>query len=144
MALLEKHLLIKRSKIPRAGKGLFTKVDIKKGTLIVEYKGKVTTWKEIQQNRSFNAYVYYINRNHVIDAKPFRQYAGRYANDANGITKLKGLRNNCSYKITDHKVFIKAMKKIVAGEEIFVSYGKEYWDVIRYNNRLKRKAWKKH
>jgi uncharacterized protein len=143
MALLEKHLLIKRSKIPQAGKGLFTTIDIKKGTLIVEYKGRVTTWKEIQHDKNFNAYVYYINRNRVIDAKPFKQHLGRYANDANGIAKLKGVRNNSSYKVRNNKVFIKAIKHITAGEEILVSYGKGYWDVIKYNNRLKKNLSKK-
>ncbi len=77
MALLEKYLLIKRSKIPKAGKGLFTTIDIKKGSFIVECKGRVTTWKEIQQSKGFNGYMYYINRNHVIDVKPFKQYLGR-------------------------------------------------------------------
>jgi len=140
MALLEKHLLVKRSKIPLSGKGLFTTCDIKKGAFIVEYKGVVTTWKKIQQSKVFNAYVYYINRNHVIDATPYKQYLGRYANDANGITRLKGITNNCTYTIKDNKVFIKAIKNIVAGEEILVSYGKEYWDIIKYNNRLKKKT----
>jgi SET domain-containing protein len=139
MALLEKYLLVKRSKIPLSGKGLFTTCDIKKETFIVEYKGVVVTWKEIQRSKVFNAYVYYINRNHVIDAKPYRQYLGRYANDANGITRLKGVINNCTYTIKDNKVFIKAIKNIPAGEEILVSYGKEYWDVIKYNKNLKKK-----
>lgn len=140
MGLLEKKLLIKRSKIPKAGKGLFTTVDIEKGTFIVEYKGRLTTWKKIQQGKGFNGYMYYINRNHVIDAKPYKKYLGRYANDAHGLTRLKGVRNNSTYTVIDNKVFIKAVKNITAGEEIFVSYGKEYWDVIRYNNRLKEKS----
>ena len=44
MALLEKELEIRTSTIPDAGKGLFTKIPISKGTRIVEYKGTVTTW----------------------------------------------------------------------------------------------------
>ena len=40
MALLEKHLFVKESTIPGAGKGLFTKVDIAKGSRVVEYKGR--------------------------------------------------------------------------------------------------------
>ena len=51
MPLLEKHLVIKRSKIPGAGKGLFTKKFIEKGTRIVQYKGKLTVWKAIQQQQ---------------------------------------------------------------------------------------------
>jgi hypothetical protein len=69
MALLEKKLFIKKSTVPKAGKGLFTSVDIPKGTLIIQYKGDIKTWKEITENPVFNGYVYYINKDHVIDAK---------------------------------------------------------------------------
>ncbi len=136
MALLEKQLLIKTSKIPGAGKGLFTKCFIAKGTFIIQYKGKITTWKEVQQSKNFNGYVFYINRNRVIDAKPFTKHLARYANDASGISKIKGLRNNSNYVHEKDKVFIKAIKDIQPGEEILVSYGKDYWDVIKYNKKL--------
>ncbi|PZR24775.1 MAG: SET domain-containing protein-lysine N-methyltransferase, partial [Azospira oryzae] len=49
MALLEKHLYVKKSTLPGAGKGLFTKVFIPKGTRIIEYKGEVLTWKEVEK-----------------------------------------------------------------------------------------------
>lgn len=134
MPLLEKHLVIKRSKIPGAGKGLFTKKFIEKGTRIVQYKGKLTVWKAIQQQQ-FNGYVYYIKRNLVIDARNYTKTFGRYANDAKGIGKLKKLNNNSRYVEDGQKVFIEAIKDINAGEEILVSYGKEYWDAVRYNKR---------
>ena len=69
MALLEKHLVVKDSSIPGSGKGLFTKIFIPKGTRIVEYKGKITTWKEVK-NEHDNGYIYTINNNHVINARP--------------------------------------------------------------------------
>ena len=50
MALLEKHLVVKRSTLPKAGKGLYTKVSIHRGKIIVEYKGKVTTWKDVNDD----------------------------------------------------------------------------------------------
>ena len=134
MPLLEKHLVIKRSKIPGAGKGLFTKKFIEKGTRIVQYKGKLTVWKAIQQQQ-FNGYVYYFKRNLVIDARNYTKTFGRYANDAKGIGKLKKLNNNSRYVEDGQKVFIEAIKDINAGEEILVSYGKEYWDAVRYNKR---------
>lgn len=136
MPLLEKFLVIKRSKIPGAGKGLFTKQFIAKGTRIVEYKGKTTTWKAVQEQPGFNGYVYYIKRNLVIDAKKYIKAFGRYANDARGISKLKNVANNSSYLIDGERVFIEAVKDINAGDEILVAYGKEYWDVIRHNKRL--------
>ncbi len=143
MALLEKQLVIKRSKIPGAGKGLFTKKFIPKGTRIVEYKGRVTTWKEVSSGDHFNGYVYYFTRNYVIDARPTLKAAGRYANDAKGISKIKGITNNCRYVEEGKKVFIEATKDIPANGEILVAYGKKYWDVILENNRLEELEKKK-
>ncbi len=136
MALLEKQLVIKRSILPAAGKGLFTKKPIAKGTRVVEYKGKITTWKEVDDDNGKNGYIYYINRNHVIDAKPFSKTFGRYANDANGLKKLRLVKNNARYVIDNLRVYIEAVKDIPAGGEILVRYGKEYWDIIRHNIKL--------
>lgn len=136
MALLEKQLQIKKSGIPQSGKGLFTKKAIPKGTRIVEYKGRITTWKEVQKDKNFNGYIYYIKRDHVIDALPYTKALGRYANDARGLKKIKGLTNNAEYVEDGNKVFIEAKKDIPAGGEILVSYGKEYWDVIKHNNKI--------
>ena len=141
MALLEKQLVVKRSTIPNSGKGLFTKEFIPKGTRIVEYKGKPTTWKDVNIDEGRNGYIYYINRNNVIDAMPFPQHLARYANDAQGLSKVKGITNNCRY-VSDMdtlRVYIEAVKDIPAGREILVQYGKEYWDVIKYNLKLDEK-----
>ena len=136
MNFSEKDLVVRRSTLPAAGQGLFTKLFIPKGTRIVEYKGKISTWKEATQKNIENAYVYYITRNKVIDASSYKKAKGRFANDARGLKKIRGLLNNATYTIQDDHVFIQAIKDIPAGSEIFVSYGKEYWDAIRYNLRL--------
>jgi SET domain-containing protein len=138
MALLEKQLVVKRSTIPNSGKGLFTKKFIPKGSRIVEYKGKPTTWKEVNIDEGRNGYIYYINRNHVIDAMPFPKYLGRYANDAQGMSRVKGITNNSRYiaDMDTMRVYIEAVKDIPAGNEILVQYGKEYWDVIKHNLRI--------
>ncbi len=139
MALLEKHLYVKKSLISGAGKGLFTKKLILKGTRIVEYKGVVTTWKEVDDDNGTNGYIYYINRNYVINAKPLIKSLGRYANDAKGLKKVKSIRNNARYIIDNLSVYIEATKDIPAGEEVLVRYGKEYWDTIRYNLKLSKR-----
>lgn len=136
MLLLEKQLFIKQSNISRAGKGLFTKQYIAKGTRIIEYKGRVTTWKEILENKAFNPYVYYINKNHVIDAKPYIKALARYANDARGLNKVKALVNNSKFVKEEGRVFIDAIRDIPSGAEILVNYKKGYWDVIKYNKKL--------
>jgi SET domain-containing protein len=139
MALLEKQLVVKTSTIPGAGKGLFTKKFIPKGTRIVEYKGRITTWKEVK-NDSANLYMYTINRNHVIDAKRTLSALARYANDAAGLMKIKGVTNNCWYVNDGLKAYIEAKKDIPAGAEIFVEYGKAYWDVYKQNRKEEREA----
>lgn len=136
MPLLEKQLLIKKSKIPGAGKGLFTKKFIPKGTRIIEYKGKITTWKQVLSGDKFNGYVYYINRNHVIDSMDRKKSLGRYANDAKGLSKIKGIVNNTRYVEEDKKVFMEAVKNIPEKTEILVGYGKEYWKVINSNKKI--------
>lgn len=139
MALLEKHLVVKRSTIPGAGKGLFTKVPIEKGTRIVEYKGRITTWKEVEWD-SENKYLYTINPDHVIDAGRTLKALARYANDAKGLSRVKGVTNNCIYVNDGLRAYIESVKDIDAGAEILVAYGKAYWDVIRKNLKDEAKA----
>jgi SET domain-containing protein len=138
MALLEKQLEVRESNIPGAGQGLFTIKPIAKGTRIVEYKGKVRTWKEVEFEDS-NYYIFYVNENHVIDGGSNKKSIARYINDAKGITKVKGLTNNADFVVDGLKVFVEAKKDIPAGAEIFVGYGKEYWDVIRRNIKIEAK-----
>jgi len=133
MPLLEKHLVVKRSTLRGAGKGLFTTKDIPRGTKIVEYKGKITTWKEVDDRKGLNAYIYYVTRDHVIDARTTKDALARYANDAKGLLRIDGITNNCTYIIEGVKVYIKAMRHIPAGSELLVGYGKEYWDIIKEN-----------
>ena len=143
MALLEKHLLVKKSQIPGSGQGLFTKKMIPKDTRIVEYKGKMTTWKEVDHHEGKNGYIYYITRNHVIDASSYKKALGRYANDARGLKRIKGLNNNCVYVQDGLKVYIESTKDIPANSEILVDYGKEYWDVVKYNMKIDEEELKK-
>jgi len=139
MALLEKHLYVKKSNIPGAGKGLFTLQFITKGTVIVEYKGMITTWKEVLNGKVFNGYVFYLNRGHVIDCMSNKKALARFANDANGLIKIENLKNNSKFIIQQNKVYIQAVKDICAGKEILVSYGREYWKVIAENNLTSKK-----
>jgi len=135
MALLEKILVIKKSTLPGAGKGLFTKKLIPRGTRIVEYKGKITTWKDVDHRNGLNAYIFYINRNHVIDGSKYKKTFARFANDAKGSEKPSGLINNCKYVVDGSRVFLESKKEISANEEILVGYGKEYWKTIRFNKK---------
>ena len=138
MALYEKHLYVKKSTLPNAGKGLFTKVGIPKGEKIVEYKGKITIWKEVKDDDGKNGYIFYVNRNHVIDAMRTERHLARYANDARGLSRVNGLNNNCDYITKGLKAYIESKKNIQAGAEIFVDYGPDYWKTIRDNIRAEK------
>lgn len=136
MALLEQQLYVRKSQLKGAGQGLFTSKPIAKGAKIVEYKGKITTWKEVNDRKGLNGYIYYVNRNHVIDAWSYKKALARYANDARGAIRTVGIRNNSKYDTEGLKVYIFALQHIPAGSEILVGYGKEYWDIIMENLRV--------
>lgn len=136
MELLEKQLYVKISTLPNAGKGLFTKKAIPKGTKIVEYTGTITAWKEVDHNDGANPYIFYVNKNHVIDASNDASSLARYANDARGLAKIPGLLNNTEFVEEGVRVFLVARTDIPRRAEIFVGYGKEYWDVIKYNAKI--------
>jgi SET domain-containing protein len=136
MPFLSNQLFIRRSSLPSGGRGLFTSKMIRKGDRIIEYKGKITTWKEADHRKGNNGYIYFLSRNHVLDAFTYKKALGRYANDARGMGRKKGLRNNAAYESVGLKVFIDATKDIPAGSEILVGYGKEYWDAIGHNKKI--------
>lgn len=138
MALLEKQLFIKTSTIPNAGKGLFTRKAIPKGTRIVEYTGRRSAWKDVKDEDGRNGYIFYINRNNVIDAQKNVKAFARYANDARGLVRIKGILNNSDYVVDGLKAYIESTKDIPAGGEILVDYGKDYWKVIRENIKLRK------
>jgi uncharacterized protein len=138
---------VKKSKIPGSGKGLFTKIDFKKGARIIEYLGEIITEKELDERaeKDIYGYAFYVSKKKCIDAYYTPNELARFANDAKGITRVKGINNNCCYEIYKNRGWIKAEKDIKAGDEIFVSYGAEYWKDIKYNIKLEeeKKAAKK-
>ena len=137
-------LVVKKSTIPGSGKGLFTKRDIKKGERIIEYLGEIITEAECNRRaeNNFSGYVFYISKRKCIDAYSDHKALARYANDARGLIRIKGIKNNCCYEIWKNRGWINAEKNIKAGDEIFVSYGAEYWRDIRHNIKLEKETQK--
>jgi SET domain-containing protein len=129
-------LIVKKSRIPGGGKGLFTTSRIRKGDAIVEYKGEKISWEECEKrNRAHSnkaPYLFFISKNNCIDAEYTLDALARYANDAEGFVKVKGLRNNADYNIISGKPYIVATRAIAAGGEILVSYGKDYWELMKH------------
>ncbi len=138
MPLLEKQLFIHPSTIPHAGMGLFTSLSIKKGQRIVEYKGKITTWENACHKGGDNPYIFFVNKDNVIDGLNYKKSLARYINDAKGITRIKGINNNAQFVVDDDcRVYIEATKNIAENMEILVGYGKEYWDTVKDNLKQK-------
>ena len=124
-------LFIRKSKLPGAGFGLFTKILFRKGDRIVEYKGRRELWKDVKALDGYNGYLLRLNRTTAINALPYKKAPGRFANDANGLGRSNGLRNNAEYLIYGNQCFIEATRTINKGEEILVSYGKAFWSLQR-------------
>jgi SET domain-containing protein len=144
---MEQDFIVKKSQIPGAGKGLYTKRDFKKGERLIEYTGEIITEKELdaRAEKDIFGYAFYISKKKCIDAYYMPEVIARYANDAKGLTRVEGLKNNCCYEVWKNRGWIKAEKNIKAGDEILVSYGAEYWKDIKYNIKLdeEKKARKK-
>lgn len=131
-------LIIKKSRLPEAGKGLFTTKAIPKETKIIQYRGELLDYKEFhrRERKGNGGYMFYLKGNHYIDAMHTPQYKARYANDAAGLSRIKGVRNNCDYMVFNNKCYIVAARNIKAGEEIYVNYTKPYWDNVKKQLRL--------
>lgn len=138
-----RKLLVKRSQIPKGGKGLFTLSEIPKGEKIVEYKGRLERWRDVKDEDGYNAYIFKINNRWAINALPYKTALGRFANDARGIGRVPGLRNNAEYDTEGKHCFIFSTRKIKAGEEIFVDYGRGFWRLIDKIEKIKKKAKKR-
>lgn len=136
---------LKKSKIPKAGKGLFTDQTFKRGDIVIEYEGEIITWAECERRaaKGFEGYAFYITKTRCIDAYFTPEALGRYANDAKGITRVEGLRNNAEYEIKtrngEKRVFIVATRTIRSGDEILVDYGDDYWQNLEKTKPLYEK-----
>ncbi|KAA0210361.1 MAG: hypothetical protein OZ913_02485 [Ignavibacteriaceae bacterium] len=124
-------LFIKKSNIPRAGLGLYTSKKILKGEIIAEYQGKIYSWDKCLErayDEDKEGYVFYIDKEHCIDAYDYPESLARYANDAEGYYRVKGIKNNSEYITKNGSVFIVATCDINSYSEIFTPYGEQYWE----------------
>lgn len=106
----------------RTGLGLFAVAPIRKGRLIVEYRGRrIPTRNAAELDRlKANRYLFEIDKNWTIDGSSRRDLA-RYANHA--------CRPNTEAEWVRGRMMYRARRKIREGEEITIDYGKEYFDL---------------
>ena len=119
------HLKIAKSTIPSAGEGLFVTTNVKKGARIAPYSGEV-----VSREPANTAYVLAAGKK-FIDASRTTSSAGRYANDGRSVR-----RNNSRYVVDAKRTTaaIAATKKIPAGGEVLVPYGRSYWKTPKKSN----------
>lgn len=112
------NIEIRDSNIKQAGQGVFALEDIPENTLIDNYLG---TYQSIPTSR----YYFYIKEGVGIDAGNYpRCYMGMI-NDSFKSTFVI----NCKFIIDEetNKVSVWSNRKIECGEELFISYGEDYW-----------------
>ncbi len=107
---------IKKSKIDR--NGLYANRDIKKGTKILEYKGKIISVKKSEENPKFDndkaIYLFNINKRYDLDGD-FKFNTARLINHS--------CNPNCEVLGVGLKVWVYAMKNIKKGDELSYDYG---------------------
>jgi hypothetical protein len=102
------------------GKGVFAVQDLAEGETLIEYVGEVVSWKEALRRHPHDpkdpnhTFYFHIDEDHVIDAK----YGGNSSRWIN-----HSCAPNCEADEQDGRVFIKALRNIQAGEELFYDYG---------------------
>jgi len=102
------------------GKGVFAVQDLAEGETLIEYIGEIIGWKEALRRHPHDpqdpnhTFYFHIDEDHVIDAKHGGN-SSRWINHS--------CNPNCEADEQDGRVFIKALRNIPAGEELFYDYG---------------------
>lgn len=102
------------------GKGVFAVQDLAEGETLIEYVGEIINWKEALRRHPHDpkdpnhTFYFHIDEEHVIDAK----HGGNSSRWINHSCKP-----NCEADEEGGRVFIKALRNIKAGEELFYDYG---------------------
>jgi hypothetical protein len=115
------------------GKGVFALQPIAPGEVVIEYKGELITWAEAQKRHPHDpsdpnhTFFFHIDDERVIDGK-VQGNAARWINHA--------CDPNCEADEVDGRIFIKAIKPVKAGDELFYDYGLIIDE--RYTPKLKK------
>ena len=112
---------IKKSKIDK--NGLYAVRDIRKGTKIIEYKGKLISVRQSEIDPKFDngkaIYLFKINKKYDLDGD-FKFNTARLINHS--------CDPNCEVFGSGLKVWVYAMKNIKKGDELSYDYGFSYDD----------------
>lgn len=122
------YLYISASQLTASGNGLYTAINIYKDEVIAVFKGEVLTQRQAVNRAVKGNDRYFINlpNGTILDSRKVKCFA-KYANDATGFAH-SGFKNNAEISLDENsEVCIVAIRNVKAGEELFCSYGKRYW-----------------
>ena len=120
---------IKTSTIKNAGKGAFTNIYLPKGTVLNYYRGKKLTKKQYDLLPEHKTdYIWELSTPTggvtYVDGKDKKKSNWlRYLNDPK-----KDSRLNVEPYQYKQKIYYRTIKNVKPGQELFISYGDEYWD----------------
>ncbi len=110
---------------PGRGKGLFAKVRIGKGETIGYYTGEIMRdWHSTRDPYRSSLYLLWVCKDHWINAVGPKANYSRYMNHSD--TPNAELIVSTRWKTAR----IESLRSIKPGEEIFYSYGDEYWEAM--------------
>ena len=116
-------LVVRKSRVPGAGLGLYATKSFSKGTIVCCYTGKEYRTKEAIRLED-KSYLMRLGPQTYVDAKDDQTIAARYINDC----RNKRLYNVVFNKLeTEKRADVIALRDIEEDEELFVDYGKWYW-----------------
>jgi len=116
------------------GKGVFALMPLRKGEMLIEYVGEVISWKEALRRHPHDpaqpdhTFYFHIDDGRVIDGNVGGN-ASRWFNHS--------CNPNCQADEVDGRVFIKTLRSIKAGQELFYNYGLTIDE--RYTPTLKKR-----
>lgn len=122
------YLFTQFSRIPLAGKGLFTAIPLHRGEVIAVFEGEHLSASEAEHRARLGNDSYFVTLldGSTMDSMHTECFA-KYANDVEGPGNSR-LRNNAVITLSDEdEPCLVATRTIKAGAEVFASYGKAYW-----------------
>jgi hypothetical protein len=125
------RLKIALSGIEDGGLGLFATRDIAPRENIAQYTGEIKNREQFDAAPS--AYGFGVNRNWIVDAVSTQSTLARWANSCRAANQRAGdcRENNAKFVVNNRTkvVWLRAKDRVIrAGEEIFVSYGRAYFE----------------
>ncbi len=124
----EDYLYTDPSQIENAGMGLYTAIRIYKNEIIAVFDGEIIDeqTQNLRISKKEHAYFVILLNGKVMDSMHSNCFA-KFANDADGISKSI-FKNNSFISLDENdRPCIVASRTIKVGEEIFCSYGENYW-----------------